>query len=155
MKILKELPDLTKSGVDFEVISHEHTERAADEAAALGVKPDAVAKTVVLKTRDGFARAVLPASERLDLHRVREQLDGGQNVRLATEAELAEAYPDFELGAVPPVGGRSGDEVLVDPRIAAQESVLFEAGTHEQSVRMRADDLVALTRARVVDVCEW
>ena len=46
--------------------------------------------------------AVLPASERIDLRKVRELLEGGKSIHLASEDELARDYPDFELGAVPP-----------------------------------------------------
>ena len=123
--------------------------------AEAGVDPDEVAKTIVLKTSGGFVRTVLPATERLDLRRVREHLADGSHARLATEAELDAAYPGFESGAVPPFGGRKNDEVIVDPRVAARESIVFEAGTHEESVRMRVEDLLALTRARIVDICEW
>ena len=71
---------------------------------------------MVLTTPDGFVRAVLPASNRLDLGKLREIL-GTKDVELATEAVLAGAYPEFELGAVPPLTGGDGDRVLVDRRL--------------------------------------
>jgi Ala-tRNA(Pro) deacylase len=145
---------LADVGFDYELIPHGHSERALDEAAALGVPPEEVAKTIVVRTPAGYVRAVLPASERLDLHKVREHLGDGSHVGLATESELAEAYPDFELGAVPPFGGRSGDNVLVDPRIAARESIVFKAGTHDLSLRVSTADLLALTKAAIVGICE-
>jgi hypothetical protein len=37
--------------------------------------------------------------------KVRELVGSGKRTRLATEAELAGAYPMFEFGAVPPVRG--------------------------------------------------
>jgi prolyl-tRNA editing enzyme YbaK/EbsC (Cys-tRNA(Pro) deacylase) len=39
---------LEEAGVDFDVLEHAHTERAADEAAVLGIAPQEVAKTLVL-----------------------------------------------------------------------------------------------------------
>src|SRR5512133_2388189 len=98
---------LEEAGVDFDVLEHEHTERAADEAAALGVAPEEVAKTLVLASPSGNVRAVLAASERIDLHKVAAVLGvGGKEVHLATEDDLAQGYSDFELGAVPPFAGR-------------------------------------------------
>jgi Ala-tRNA(Pro) deacylase len=146
--------DFADVAFDYELIPHGHTERALDEATALGVRPEEVAKTIVVRTPEGYVRAVLPATERLDLRKVREHLGDGRHVRLASESELAEAYPDFELGAVPPFGGRSGDKVLVDPRIAERESIVFEAGTHDQSLRMKTADLLALTKAELVGICD-
>ena len=107
--------DLEKAGIDYEVLEHAHTERAADEAAALGVAPEEVAKTLVLTTPGGNLRAVLPASERLDLPKVADLLGvGHKKVLLATEDDLKRDYPDFDLGAVPPFGGKEGDQVIVD-----------------------------------------
>jgi prolyl-tRNA editing enzyme YbaK/EbsC (Cys-tRNA(Pro) deacylase) len=94
---------------------------------------------------------VLPASERLDLRKVRDVLDRS-DVELATEAQLSGAYPDYELGAVPPLGG-SKDTVLLDARLSGSETVLVEAGSHDASVRLRTDDLVAHTQASVADLC--
>ena len=107
---------------------------------------------MVLSTLDGFFRAVLPASERRDLGKVRALL-GTRDVHLATEEVLAGAYSDFELGAVPPLtGDGGGDRVLVDHRLCESDWVVLEAGTHEQSLRLRSSDLVELSDARVVDL---
>jgi Ala-tRNA(Pro) deacylase len=145
---------LEEAGIDHDVLEHEHTERAADEAKALGVAPDEVAKTLVLAGPSGNVRAVLPASERIDLGKVADLLEAGhKEVQFATEDEMKRDYPDFDLGAVPPFGGREGDRVIVDSRLAARDSVVLEAGSHERSVRLKAADLVRLTRAEVSDIC--
>jgi Ala-tRNA(Pro) deacylase len=143
---------LDEAGVDFDVLEHAHTERAADEAAALGIGPEEVAKTLVLVAPSGSVRAVLAASERIDLHKVAALLGfGGKKVHLASEDDLARDYPEFELGAVPPFGGRE-DQVVVDEQLAGRDSVVLEAGTHERSVRLKAADLVRLTGAQVADI---
>jgi Ala-tRNA(Pro) deacylase len=80
---------------------------------------------------------VLPASERIDLGKARDYVEGGKRVHLATEDELARDYSEFELGAVPPFGGASRDRVLVDSRVVEQPSVVLDAGSHEESVRLR------------------
>jgi Ala-tRNA(Pro) deacylase len=145
---------LDEAGIEYELLSHEHTERAADEAEALGLPPMAVAKTLVLAAPEGHVRAVLPASERIDLRKVREVVEGGKSIHLAAEDELARDYPEFELGAVPPFGGAAGDRVLVDARVTQQHSVVLEAGSHERSVRLETADLLELTRGEIVDICK-
>jgi Ala-tRNA(Pro) deacylase len=143
---------LEQSGVDFDVLEHAHTERATDEAEALDVALEEVAKTLVLASPSGNVRAVLPASERVDLHKVAAVLGvGGKKVHLASEDELARNYSGFELGAVPPFGGPE-DRVIVDERLSARDSVVLEAGSHETSVRLKAADLVRLTKAQVADI---
>lgn len=69
------------------------------------------------------------------------------------EKGLAREYPEFEVGAVPPFGGRK-DRVLVDRRVADQEHVVLEAGTHDTSLRLRTSDLLALTAAQIRDLCQ-
>jgi Ala-tRNA(Pro) deacylase len=143
---------LEEAGVDFDVLEHPRTERAADEAAVLGVGPGEVAKTLVLAAPSGNVRAVVAASERIDLHKVAAVLDvAGKSVQLVSEDELARDYAEFELGAVPPFGGPA-DPVIVDGRLAARDAVVLEAGSHDRSVRLKAVDLVRLTSAQVADI---
>ena len=144
---------LEQAGIDFDLLEHAPTVRATDEATALGIGPEEVAKTLVLVASSGNVRAVLAAPERIDLHKVASALGiGGKKVQLASEETLARDYPDFELGAVPPFGGRE-DHVLVDERLAGRDSVVVEAGSHDRSVRLKVADLVRLTRAQVADIC--
>jgi Ala-tRNA(Pro) deacylase len=144
---------LDEAGADYELLPHAHTESATDEAEALGLSPDDVAKTLVVKTRDGYLRAVVPASCRLDERKVRDAAGGSKkDVHLASEDDLRRDYPDFDLGAVPPVGGARRDPVIVDSRVKARESVVLEAGSHEQSVRIATADLVRVAGAEVADI---
>jgi Ala-tRNA(Pro) deacylase len=141
-------------GVGYELISHRHTERALAEAEALGLPPDAVAKTLVVTVPEGYLRAVVPAAERLDLHKIRALVGAGsKSVHLASEDDIGRDYPEFELGAVPPVGGRP-DPVLLDGRLSELGELVFEAGDHDESVRLRADDLRRIAEVTVVDICE-
>ena len=144
--------ELSRADIEHELVRHRRTERAADEAAAVGVSQAEIGKTLILKSGDTYVRAVVPASERLNLRHARELLDD-RGLRLATEEELADAYPGFELGAVPPFGGPAGDRVVVDRRIAQLDRVTFEAGAHEESLTLRPVDLIELTKATVLDLC--
>ena len=145
---------LEGAGVRFELLPHGVTESAIAEADALGLSPAEVGKTIMLTTPAGYVRAVLPASERIDLHKVRDVLEGRKHVHLASEDDLARDYPEFELGAIPPFAGHRHDPVLVDRRLAGRESIVLEAGSRTESVRMQTGDLVSLTGAKVVDICE-
>jgi Ala-tRNA(Pro) deacylase len=144
---------LDEAGVEYELLAHPRTETAAAEAEALGIDPREVAKTLVVSTPAGYVRAVLSASERIDLRKLREHVEGGKQVHLATEEALERDYPGFELGAVPPFGG-SSDRVLVDSGLAKRETVVLEAGSHEQSVRIATADLLELAGAQTVDLVQ-
>jgi Ala-tRNA(Pro) deacylase len=145
---------LDREEVAYELIPHRHTETAGEEAAVLGMPPEEIAKTIVLTTEHhGHVRAVIPASERLDLHKVRRVLALPDDFRLATEAELAAAYPGFEVGAVAPFGGPAGDRTVIDRRLANLDTVVLEAGSHNESVRMKTIDVLITSMALVGDIC--
>jgi len=44
--------------------------------------------------------------------------------------------------------------VIVDRRLAGREWLVFEAGSHDDSVRVRTDDLLRLTSAQTADLCQ-
>jgi Ala-tRNA(Pro) deacylase len=145
---------LDEAGVRYELLSHARTESAVAEAGALGLVPADVAKTLVVTTPEGYVRAVLPASERIDLHKLREVTGGGKKkVHLASEEDMARDYPEFDLGAVPPIGGGRRDPVVVDRRLAERDSIVMEAGSHEHSARVPTGDLLHVTEAEVADIC--
>jgi Ala-tRNA(Pro) deacylase len=141
---------LRREHVAYELIPHRHTETALAEARTLGVDPHLVAKTLILNTPFGFVRVVLAASDRLDLEKARLTLNTPE-VELATEETLVGAYPEFELGAVPPMGG-AFDRVLVDRHLFESTFIVLEAGTHDESVRLRSGDLLSIAEAEVADL---
>ena len=133
---------LERQGIPFEVITHTGTDTALGEARALDIAADAVLKTVVLRTRSGHALAVLPATRRLSMKLARRATDDS-HVRLATEGELQEQFPDYELGAFPPLGALLGLRLYVDPEVMDHERVAFAAGRQTESVLVRTADLFA------------
>jgi Ala-tRNA(Pro) deacylase len=145
------MEDLAREHVSYEVITHRRTSTAREEATAVGVSADEVAKTVVLVSEGGFVRAVVPASKKVDLQAVRD-LFHDPTVRLANEPEVTYAYPLFELGSVPPFGGPGGDRTIVDPLVLDEGSVVFEAGSQRESVRVRGVDLVEMSKAQVAPI---
>ena len=146
---------LEAEGVGYELIPHDHTERAADEADALGVPAASVAKTLIVTVPDGYILAVLPAARRLDLHKLREIVGAGSKaVHLASEDDLQRDFPEFELGAVPPVGGGRADPVFLDGTLSELDELVFEAGSHDESVRLGAQDLRRIADVRIVDISE-
>jgi Ala-tRNA(Pro) deacylase len=145
---------LEHDGIAFELLPHAHAETARAEADAVGASPDEVAKTVVVVCDRGFVRALVPASRRLDLRKLAGVLERRRDFRLATEAELAAGYRGFAIGSVPPLGGRDDDCVVLDRRLAHLDSMLIEAGTHDESVRLRTRDLIIETASLIADICE-
>src|SRR4029453_3584182 len=67
---------LEHAGVEHEVLEHEPTYSATEEAQATGEEPRHTAKTLLLHDHAGWRLAVLPATHRLYLHKARRLLGG-------------------------------------------------------------------------------
>ena len=120
----------------YELIEHAETFAATDEARAAATSPARMAKTVLLHDHGGCA-AVIPASERLDLHKARALLRASGHLRLASDGEIEHEFPVFDAGAVPPFGALLGTPEILDPRLLCYRSILCSAGDHRQ----HAEDL--------------
>jgi Ala-tRNA(Pro) deacylase len=75
---------------------------------------------------------------------------GCKEARLATEDEFASRFPECEIGAMPPFGNLFGIPVYVDTTLEADETIFFNAGNHQQTVRMKFKDFKKLVEPNVV-----
>lgn len=143
---------LEEEGARWRPVTHPETFAAATEADVAGVEPARMAKTVLLHDHSGFWVAVIPASERLDLHKARATLGATSHLRLATEEEMADSFAVFDPGALPPFGLAAPE--VVDRRLLGFPEVLCSGGDHEHSLLMSPEELVRVGHALIGDVCE-
>ena len=141
---------LEQAGVDHEVVEHRPTYRALDEAAAVHAEAGYTAKTLVLHDRAGLRVAVVPADRRLDLDKARRLLGASRHLRLATEDEIRDAFPDFDVGALPPVGLPLPE--VIDVQLLFRRAIVCAGGDHRHSIRLDPRELVRLAEPRVGDV---
>jgi Ala-tRNA(Pro) deacylase len=144
---------LEQQKVPFDVLHHPPAFTSQEVAAGTHVPGDEVAKVVVVRAGPKHYMLVLPASYHVRFDRL-EKVLGSKNVRLATEAELSELFPDCDLGAMPPFGHEYGMEVYVDGHLADDESIVFEAGRHDEAVRMRWADYQRLAQPKIVEFAQ-
>jgi len=129
---------LKQQEVAFELIPHPHTGSSMDSAQQAHVPGNRLAKAVVLKGDGNYSMVIVPSVEHVDLAVLREQL--GTGLELATEFELGELFPDCDVGAVPPIGPAWGMDTYLDECfLANDEEIYFEAGDHEDLVRVSGD----------------
>jgi Ala-tRNA(Pro) deacylase len=86
--------------------------------------------------------AIVPASHRVDLGRLNQQLH--RELELAREREIAELFHDCERGAMPPLGGPYRIPTVYDDALEASSEIYFEAGDHEDVVHLRGRDFLRL-----------
>ena len=141
---------LDSRGIRYVSIGHSMAFTAAEVAESAHVKGHDFAKTVIVKIDGAMAMVVLPASQRILLHELRELLASDQ-VRLATEAEFKGAFPDCEVGAMPPFGNLYGMPVYVAASLADEAEIAFNAGTHSEVIKLDYVDFAQLVRPAVLD----
>lgn len=125
---------LYRHGTPYALEHHMHSFCSLECAREAGVDEECLAKSVVLQDDAGFVLAVLPASRRLELDRVREEL--GRALHVSREQDMARLFPDCEFGAVPPIGAAYGLKTVLDASLEERDEIYFEGGDHETLVRM-------------------
>jgi Ala-tRNA(Pro) deacylase len=144
---LKEFLDSKR--IQYVVISHSPAFTAQQVAASAHVKGKELAKTVMVKIDGSLAMAVLPASQKVDLERLREAA-GAEQVELASEREFRDRFPDCDLGAMPPFGNLYGLDVYVADTLTDDEEIAFNAGSFTELVRMAYRDFEQLVQPEVL-----
>lgn len=134
---------LDREHVHYDILTHSQTYRARAVAETLHLPEQEMAKVVIVKVKERFVTMVLPATAQVDFQRLRK-IFGTHRVRLATEEEIAQLFPDCEVGAMPPLGTLYGLPVYVDRSLTGDEEIVFEGGTHSEAIRMRYWDFAAL-----------
>jgi Ala-tRNA(Pro) deacylase len=145
---------LEDQGVDYELVEHDEEFTAAAEARASGVEPGDAAKDVVLRDGERYMLAVIPASQRLDLHKAGELLDASRSLRLATEREIGQEFDRFEVGALPPFGGLHGIPQAIDRRLLEHDRILCSAGDHAHGLLVDPKEMVRIGNAKTGDLSE-
>ena len=132
-------------------IQHHPPAFTAQEVAASEHLPALMMAKVVVVIADGKPMMlVLPATYRVDMALLYEAL-GADKVHLADEAALLGMFPDCEVGAMPPFGHLYGMPVVVAPELAAQPRIVFQAGTHTDTMELAYADFARLVQPTVAD----
>ncbi len=144
---------LEQNEVQYQVLPHREAFTAQEVAQATHVAGRQFAKVVVLReARESYVMAVLPASQHLDLDRMRHQT-GRQGLLFADEAEIVKLFPDCEPGAMPPFGRIYGLPMYLDGCFWKEEEFYFQAGNHREVVRVRFKDYERLARPIAGNFC--
>lgn len=151
MPILRRLREyLDENNVRYEVSSHREAYTAQETAAALHVPGKKLAKVVIVKAGERFVMAVMPATWKIDMEKMKRIL-GNPDVRLATEDEFKDLFPECAVGAMPPFGNLYNLAVCVDKSLTEDREIVFQAGTHVDTVNMNYQDFAALVKPMVAE----
>ncbi|RUL93597.1 Cys-tRNA(Pro) deacylase [Verrucosispora sp. FIM060022] len=115
-------------------------------AAAIGVPPGRVFKTLIAEVDGALTVAIVPVTGELDLKALAAAV-GGKRATLA-ERGAAERATGYVRGGISPLGQRKRLPTVLDDSALEHDTVYVSAGRRGLQVELAPADLVALTDAR-------
>ncbi|UCC79115.1 MAG: YbaK/EbsC family protein [Candidatus Zixiibacteriota bacterium] len=147
VKKLKDFLDQNK--VRYTIISHSEAYTAQEIAASTHIPGKEIAKTVIVKMDGKTSMAVLPGSCKIDFDLLKKA-SGAKEVVLAGETEFKDMFPGCDVGAMPPFGNLYGMDVYCAEKLAEDDEIAFNAGSHTELVRLSYKDFERLVKPKVL-----
>ncbi len=143
---------LAASGVEHRITRHGPARSLPEAAAARGVAPRDVVKTLVVRRGEGDHLFVLvPGDRQISWPKLRALL--GVSRLSMPDAETAREVTGYERGTITPFGARVAWPVVLDATLAGR-TVSIGAGAHGVAATVAADDVAAALGAEVADVTD-
>lgn len=140
---IKKLLDENK--VEYDLFEHEHVHTSEDAAKVRGTKIEQAAKAIIIKTKSGkLAQFVLGGDKRIDLKVIKKELLHEKNVSLASPEDVLQVS-GCTIGSVPPFAqlfDKPTPQYFDKDLLDSQEFIVFSAGTHHDSIKMKSADFV-------------
>jgi Cys-tRNA(Pro) deacylase len=142
---------LTAAGVPFRVVRTEIARSAEESAALQGIPLGSLLRSILVRrAADDYLFVLVPGGRRFDWPKLRTHL--GTNRLTLPDSEEAKAETGYERGAITPFGARRPWPVIADASIVPLEAVAIGGGARGVNVHLAPADLIAATRADVVDI---
>jgi Ala-tRNA(Pro) deacylase len=154
MPVVRKLQEyLDQHNIKYQVTTHSLAYTAQEVAHYQHVPGKQMAKVVIVKKASGgLVMLVLPASHKVDFAKLRQVV--GEHAELAQEKEFRTQFPGCEVGAEPPFGNLFHIDTIVDSALTEDEEIVFNAGSHWQTIKMRYADYERLVQPRVATFAE-
>ena len=150
MTVARKLRDfLDEQHAPYAVLQHEEKFTSPEIAQSLHVPGREMAKVVIVQADGRLVMAVLPSDRYIDLTRFADATHA-EMVGLATEEDFRRAFPDCEVGAMPPFGNLYGLDVFVAEELTADLQIAFNAGTHTELIQLAYEDFERLVQPKIV-----
>ncbi len=143
---------LDAAGIAYTRTRHGRVSSLAEAAAARGIAPADLVKTIVVRRGDDdYLLVLLPGDRTISWPKLRGLL--GVSRLSMPDAAVAKDATGFERGTITPFGTTRTWPVVVDAR-AAGRRVSLGGGGHGVGIGLAVDDLVTALGASVADVSE-
>lgn len=138
-------------GLDVEVVRHGPVSSLEEAAAARGVSPAQVVKTLVVRlTDDDFRFVLVPGDREISWPKLRALL--GVNRLSMPSADVAYGVTGYVRGTITPLGSSNAWPVVADSAVTG--TISLGGGAHGVALTVDAEALVKALGAEVADVTE-
>ncbi|HAN70957.1 MAG TPA: Cys-tRNA(Pro) deacylase [Actinobacteria bacterium] len=145
---------LTRAGVEFSRHTYDHDPRASsyglEAAAALGLDPAQVFKTLIADIDGDLVVAVVPVAGSLDLKALATAA-GGRRAEMADPAR-AQRITGYVLGGISPLGQKRALPTYIDSTAAELTKVYVSGGRRGLDLGLDPTDLIEITKAVVAPI---
>jgi Cys-tRNA(Pro) deacylase len=143
---------LVASGLEHTVTRHGPVRSLEEAAAARGVAPADIIKTLVVRrAEDDYLFVLVPGDREISWPKLRSHL--GVNRMSMPDAATAKEVTGYERGTITPFGSTTSLPVVADATILGRQ-VSIGAGAHGVAATAMADDIVSVLDAEVADVTD-
>jgi len=140
---------LTAAGLAFTLHEYEHDPRAAsyglEAAAALGLDPECVFKTLMATVDGRLAVGIVPVSGQLDLKGLARAL--GASKAAMADLAAAERATGYVAGGISPVGQKRAHPTVLDETATLFDTIFVSGGRRGLDLGSAPADLVTATGA--------
>ena len=146
---------LEASGLPYEITRHGRVGSLAEAAAARGVEPRDLIKTLVVRRADDdFLFVLVPGDREISWPKLRALL--GVNRLSMPDKDVAKQATGYERGTITPFGASTAWPVIADASLAgeAQRRISLGAGAHGVAATVPAEAALAHLEAQIADVTE-
>ena len=143
---------LVDSGIEHTITRHGMVRSLEEAAAARGVEPRDIIKTLVVRRGEGDHLFVLvPGDRQISWPKLRALLS--VNRISLPDKEIAREVTGYERGTITPFGSLRALPVVADETVAGR-TVSIGAGAHSVAATLDADAMLAHLDATVADVTD-
>lgn len=148
---------LRERGIPVREATYRHdddvTDYGAEAAAALGVHPDRVFKTLLVSPPEGggFGVVVLPVSHRVAMKSAAAAL--GWKKAVLTDPAVAERRTGYVVGGISPFGQKTPSPTVLDTTALEHETIFVSGGRRGLDIEIAATGLLDALGATTADLC--
>jgi Cys-tRNA(Pro)/Cys-tRNA(Cys) deacylase len=146
------LAAIKRTGIAYQIVRHGPVRSLEEAAAASGVAPADIIKTLVVRrAEDDFLFVLVPGDRTISWPKLRGLL--GENRISMPDATVAKKVTGYERGTITPFGSQTSLPVIADDRVA-DRTVSIGAGEHDAAFTVNGRALVDVLGAKYADVTD-